>query len=149
MNTRRPLLLFPCSLFLLFALLFLAACSPSVELLALVTEAYITAVADKDADRLAAASCGAWEPQARHELEAFAGAETRAEGLSCSVLSLADGAAAVTCRGAIVAAHEDADRYFPLSGRVFRLEEEAGMWRVCGADAVRPGVWGAGRGVGG
>jgi len=141
MNTRTPLLFF-FSFVAFFILLFplSAAGSPSNELLALVVEAYVQAVADKDADRLTRASCGAWGPQARHELDVYNGAATHVEGLACSVTSLANGTASVTCRGAIVASDENGDRYYPLSGRVFRLEHEGGMWRVCGADAVRPGL---------
>ena len=120
------------SLLLLLSLIFfllpvLAASSPSTELLALVTEAYITAVVEKDAERLVQASVDAWKPDARLELDAFAGVETRVEGLACSVVGVAGGMASVTCRGAIVASDENGDRYYPLSGRVFRLEQEGGM----------------------
>lgn len=145
MHTRPALAFFTffALLFILFPLL--TAGSAPNEVYSLVTEAYIRAVADQDLGRLAQASCGSWEPNARHEAEVFAGVETRVEGLACSVERLADGTATVTCRGAIVASYETGDRYYPLAGRIFTLQREGGIWLVCGAGEVRPGTWGAGR----
>jgi hypothetical protein len=133
MNVKSPFRLSHLAL-LFLAIGFLAACVSSSDLPALVTTAYLRALAEKDLDRMVQASCGAWEPQARMELDAFAGVETRLEGLACTVASRIGTSASVTCSGAILAAYGAEDRSFPLDGRTFQLQQQGGLWLVCGSE---------------
>lgn len=119
---------------LLAATLTLAACLTTADAAARAAEAYLNALVEKDLNRMLQASCGSWETQARFELETFAGVETRVEGLACTISNQGDGSAGVACSGEIVAAYGAEDRTFPLDGRVFQMQQQGGLWLVCGAE---------------
>jgi len=124
------------SLFCLLGLIaiFLTACAAGTDLPARTVETYLQALADKDLNRMIAAGCGEFETQARFELDTFAGVETRAESLACTVSNQAGETAQVTCSGAIVAAYGAEDRSFPLDGRLFNVQRQGRAWLVCGAE---------------
>jgi len=95
-------------------------------------EAYLQALVEEDADRLANLSCAEWEEQATLELDSFMGVSARLEGLSCQQTGTEGDTAQVVCQGDIVATYNNEDRQIPLNSRTYEVVKEGGEWRVCG-----------------
>ena len=118
---------------LVLTALILAACqSGGGDDPAAAAESYLTALVEKDADRLSTLSCAAWEENAILELDSFQAVEVRLEGMDCQEASRDGNAAVVSCAGNIVATYNEEDQEFPLSTRDLSMQLEGGEWRVCG-----------------
>ena len=127
----------------LFALLLLAACAgpqganangaaPGAAGATLALSDYLTALVEKDEDRLVSLACPSWQADALLELDAFQAVETSLEGLACRPIGSQDGAQLARCQGKIVARYVSETQSFDLGERVYRLEKQPAGWQVCG-----------------
>ena len=111
----------------------LAACGTSnADAPTKAVEGYLTALVEKDADRLPTLVCGDWEADALIELDSFQAVTARLENLSCSQTGTDGETALVLCKGNIVATYNGEDQALDLSGRTFQVTKENGEWLVCG-----------------
>lgn len=119
--------------FMVVAALALAACGASdADAPAKAVENYLTALVEKDADRLPTLVCGDWEADALIELDSFQAVTARLENLSCSQTGTDGETVLVLCKGNIVATYNGEDQALDLSGRTFQVTQEDGEWLVCG-----------------
>jgi hypothetical protein len=119
--------------FITSATLLLAACaSGNTDAPAKAVEDYLTALVEKDADRLATLSCAAWEEDALIELDSFQAVTARLEGLACEQTGTDGDAALVLCNGKIIATYDNEDQELDLSVRTYQVVQEGGDWLVCG-----------------
>jgi hypothetical protein len=120
--------------FMTIATLLLAACGTSGNdsAPAKAVEDYLTALVEKDADRLSTLSCAAWEEDALIELDSFQAVTTRLEGLACEQTGTDGDTALVLCNGKIIASYNDEDQELDLSVRTYQVTQEGGDWVVCG-----------------
>jgi len=119
--------------FILAAALALAACGTSdAEAPAQAVENYLTALVEKDGNRLPTLVCGDWEADALIELDSFQAVTARLENLACSQTGTDGETALILCTGNIVATYNGEDQALDLSGRTFQVTQEAGEWLVCG-----------------
>ena len=95
-------------------------------------EDYLTALVEKDANRLTTLSCGEWEDDALLELDSFQAVTARLEGLACEQTGTDGDTALVLCNGNIVATYNGEDQQLDLSVRTYQVVEEGGEWLVCG-----------------
>jgi hypothetical protein len=120
-------------LFGLFTILALAGCASNNESAPVqAVEDYLTALVEKDANRLTTLSCGEWEDAALLELDSFQAVSTRLEGLACEQTGTDGDTALVLCNGSIVATYGDEDQELDLSARTYQVVQEGGEWLVCG-----------------
>ena len=112
----------------------LSACGPatSSDPAARAVEGYLTALVDKDSNRLAALSCTTWETNALMELDSFQAVQTRLDGLACETTGTDTGTTLVTCKGKIVATYNNEDQELDLSVRTYHVVQEGGEYLVCG-----------------
>ena len=126
----RRLLLILCTM---LAALSLSACASSNDNApAKAVENYLTALVDKDANRLTTLSCGEWEEDALLELDSFQAVTARLEGLACEQTGTDGDAALVLCNGKIVATYNEEDQELDLSVRTYQVVQEGGEWLICG-----------------
>lgn len=95
-------------------------------------ENYLNALVTKDADQLAALSCGAWEEDALLALDSFQAVTPRLEGLACEQTATDGDTALVLCNGSIIATYNEEDQELDLSVYTYEVVEEGGEWLVCG-----------------
>lgn len=119
------------ALILILVLFALAACSGGSGAVGAV-ETYVKALAAQDVDALTAASCAAWESDARVELDSFAAVTATVEGLSCSEAGLDGEATLVKCTGKLALDYNGELQELDLSKLTYRVVEEGGEWRMCG-----------------
>jgi len=112
----------------------LSACAPatSSDPAARAVEGYLTALVDKDSNRLATLSCATWETNALMELDSFQAVQTRLEGLACQTTGTDTGTTLVTCQGKIVATYNNEEQELDLSVRTYQVVQEGGEYLVCG-----------------
>lgn len=111
----------------------LAACGTSnADAPTKAVKGYLTALVEKDGDRLPTLVCGDWEADALIELDSFQAVTARLENLSCSQTGTDGETALVLCKGNIVATYNGEDQALDLSGRTFQVTQENGEWLVCG-----------------
>jgi ABC-type glycerol-3-phosphate transport system substrate-binding protein len=113
----------------------LAACggeSATGEGAAQAVESYLTALVNKDSDKLMSLSCADFEADATLELDAFQAVEAALKDASCVEAGTEGDATLVACTGAIVATYGGEDQALDLSGRVYKVVQEGGDWLVCG-----------------
>lgn len=111
----------------------LAACASNNENApAQAVESYLTALVEKDADRLTTLTCGEWEDEALLELDSFQAVTARLEGLACEQTGTDGETALVLCNGNIVATYNNEDQQLDLSVRTYQVVQEGGEWLVCG-----------------
>jgi hypothetical protein len=112
----------------------LSACGPAAsrDPAARAVEGYLTALVDKDSNRLAALSCATWETNALMELDSFQAVQTRLDGLVCQTTGIDTGTTLVTCKGKIVATYDNEDQELDLSVRTYHVVQEGGEYLVCG-----------------
>lgn len=119
--------------FVIVIALSLAACAASTDSGPVrAVEDYFSALAAKDADRLAALSCGDWESDALLALDSFQAVDTRLEGLACEQTGTDGNTALVLCNGSLVATYGDEDQQMDLSVFTYQVVQEGGEWLVCG-----------------
>lgn len=116
-----------------FTILALAACKSNAESAPVRTvEDYLTALVEKDANRLTTLSCGDWEDDALLAMDSFQAVATRLEGLACEQTGTDGDTALVLCKGNIVATYNNEDQQMDLSVRTYQVVQEDGEWLVCG-----------------
>ncbi len=120
------------SIAILASLLLTACSSSSADAPAQAVENYLTALVEKDADRLTTLVCGAWEEDALIELDSFQAVSARLEELSCSQTGTDGDTALVLCTGSIIATYDNEDQELDLSVRTYQVTQEGGDWLVCG-----------------
>jgi hypothetical protein len=120
-------------LLVVFTGLALAACASNNENApAQAVEDYLTALVEKDENRLTTLSCGDWEDEALLELDSFQAVTARLEGLACEQTGTDGDTALVQCEGNIVATYNNEDQQLDLSVRTYQVVQEGGEWLVCG-----------------
>ena len=121
-------------LFMTIAILSLAACGASNTNNApsKAVEDYLTALVEKDADRLPTLVCGEWEEDALIELDSFQAVTARLESLACEQTGTDGETALVLCSGKIIASYNNEDQELDLSVRTYQVTQEGGDWVVCG-----------------
>jgi hypothetical protein len=131
---EAPLRRFFLILFTIIATLSLAACGAANtnDAPAKAVEDYLTALVEKDADRLSTLVCGEWEDEALIELDSFQAVSTRLEGLACEQTGTDGDTALVLCNGKIIATYTNEDQEIDLSTRTYQVTQEGGDWLVCG-----------------
>jgi hypothetical protein len=131
---EAPLHRFFLILFITIATLSLAACSTSNNngTPAKAVENYLTALVEKDADRLSTLVCGEWEDDALIELDSFQAVTARLDGLACEQTGTDGETALVLCNGKIIASYNNEDQELDLSVRTYQVTQEGGNWLVCG-----------------
>jgi hypothetical protein len=110
----------------------LTACASGADAPAQAVENYLTALVNKDADRLSTLVCGAWEEDALIELDSFQAVTARLEDLSCSQTGTDGETALVLCTGDIIATYGNEEQKLDLSVRTYQVTQEGGDWLVCG-----------------
>ena len=119
--------------FMIIASLALAACGASdADAPAKAVENYLTALVEKDGDRLPTLVCGDWEADALIELDSFQAVTARLDNLACSQTGIDGETALILCTGNIIATYNGEDQALDLSGRTFQVTQENGEWLVCG-----------------
>jgi hypothetical protein len=126
---RKLFLIVP--VMVLLALL-LTACGSNANAPAKAVEGYLTALVEKDANRLSTLSCGEWEDDALLELDSFQAVSARLEGLDCEQTGTDGDTALVLCTGNIVATYNNEDQELDLSVRTYQVVQAGGEWLVCG-----------------
>jgi len=131
---EAPLRRFFLILFITIAALSLAACGTSNNnnAPAKAVEDYLTAIVEKDADRLSTLVCGEWEEDALIELDSFQAVTARLDGLACEQTGTDGETALVLCSGKIIASYNNEDQELDLSVRTYQVTQEGGEWVVCG-----------------
>lgn len=131
---EAPLRRFFLILFITMGTLSLAACGASNTsgAPAKAVEDYLTALVEKDADRLSTLVCGEWEEDALIELDSFQAVTTRLEGLACEQTGTDGETVLVLCSGKIIATYTNEDQEIDLSVRTYQVTQEGGDWLVCG-----------------
>jgi len=131
---EAPLRRFFLILFMTIAILALAACGASNtnDAPAKAVEDYLTALVEKDADRLSTLVCGEWEEDALIELDSFQAVTVRLDGLACEQTGTDGETALVLCSGKIIASYNNEDQELDLSVRTYQVTQEGGDWLVCG-----------------
>ena len=119
--------------FMALAALSLTACASSDSSAPVkAVEDYLTALVEKDADRLSTLVCGGWEEHALIELDSFQAVSTRLDGLACEQTGTDGDRALVLCNGKIIATYTNEDQEIDLSTRTYEVTQEGGDWVVCG-----------------
>jgi len=95
-------------------------------------ENYLTALVEKDADRLTTLSCGQWEQDALLELDSFQAVTARLEDVACEQTGTDGDTALVLCNGKIIATYDNEDQELDLSVRTYEVLQEGGDWLICG-----------------
>lgn len=119
----------------LFSLL-LSACgagnTSSTDPAARAVEQYLAALAEKNADRLSALSCAAWETDAMMELDSIQAVQTRLEGLQCKTTGQDGATRLVQCQGKLIATYGTEDQAIDLSLRTYQVVQQGSDYLVCG-----------------
>ena len=129
---EAPLHRFILILFITIVTLSLTACASSTDAPAKAVEAYLTALVEKDADRLSTLVCGEWEEDALIELDSFQAVTARLDGLACEQTGTDGETALELCSGKIIASYNNEDQELDLSVRTYQVTQEGGEWVVCG-----------------
>ena len=110
----------------------LTACASNTDAPAKAVENYLTALVEKDSDRLPTLVCGEWEEDALIELDSFQAVTAHLDNVSCSQTGTDGDTALVKCTGNIVASYNNEDQKLDLSVRTYQVTQESGDWLVCG-----------------
>jgi hypothetical protein len=119
-------------LFIIIASLPLAACTSNTDATAQAVESYLTALVEKDSDRLPTLVCGDWEEDALIELDSFQAVTARLEDVACKQTGIDGDTTLVNCTGNIIATYNGEDQALDLSVRTYQVTETGGEWLVCG-----------------
>ena len=122
-------------LMVVFTTMILTACSgtsKTSDAPAKAVESYLTALVNKDSDRVSTLVCGDWEDDALLELDSFQAVTTRLDGMACEQTGTDGDTALVHCKGKIVATYNNEDQDLDLSVRTYQVVQQGGDWLVCG-----------------
>lgn len=121
------------SLFLFAFLLSACVKSPSsADPAARAVEQYITALVEKNAERLSALSCADWEASALMELDSFQAVQTRVEELHCQAVSTEGTTSVVQCQGKLIATYGNEEQSLDLSLRAYQVIQQGSDYLICG-----------------
>lgn len=95
-------------------------------------ERYLKALVERDENALIAASCAAFEEQARTEFDSFAAVKLNLQDVACQESGKDGAATLVTCSGQIIANYGAEDLQIDVADRTYLTVEEGGEWRMCG-----------------
>ncbi len=109
----------------------LAACATQ-DAPAQAVKAYLQALVDKDASRMATLSCADWEEQATMEVDSFEAVSAELKDAKCQTIGEDGDAKLVTCTGSILATYNDEQQELSLDRHTYRVVSEGGEWRMCG-----------------
>lgn len=132
---KPPFRLIPSCLYLLlttFALLSVSGCSNNGTDADAAVEGYIQALAAKNSDLLANLSCGAWEADAKTELDSFGAVSVTLKDMNCEETEKDGDYTMVSCTGIIEADYNGEIMEINLADRTYQVIYEAGEWRMCG-----------------
>ena len=110
----------------------LTACGDSKSEAAKAVEGFYQALVERDENRYINYTCADYEADAFLEYDSFQGVAVELDGLSCDQTGEDGDMALVECAGKIVATYNNEKQDFPIEGRVHRVVNEGGDWRVCG-----------------
>ena len=110
----------------------LTACASRIAAPVGAVEDYLTALVEKDADRLPTLVCGDWEEYALIELDSFQAVTARLDNVSCELTGSDGDTALVDCTGNIILTYNTEDQKLDLSVRTYQVIQEGGEWLVCG-----------------
>ncbi|MFM8320407.1 MAG: hypothetical protein ACKOC5_05775 [Chloroflexota bacterium] len=129
MHKPARLLLFFLTLALLPALSGCRSADPAAAPQAI--EQYLNALVARDQNAMIAASCAAWEAQARQEFDSFAAVKLELKDLACQAGEQDGETMLVNCQGEIVANYGAENLSISLE-RTYQALNEGGEWRMCG-----------------
>lgn len=92
---------------------------------------YLTALAEKDKNRMINLSCKSWEEQASLEADALLSVGAELNNVSCSTVGSEKDFQLVKCTGSLDLTYNDEIRSIDLSLRTYHMALENGQWRVC------------------
>ena len=131
MNRNKRLNLWVAALSLAAGAVLMAACAPQ-DAPAAAVQRYLQAVVAKDADRAVTASCASWEDSARQEVDSFKAVTVTLKDVTCSTSGDDGDAKLVSCTGSMAVSYNAENREVSLQGKVYRVTQEGGDWRMCG-----------------
>jgi hypothetical protein len=111
----------------------LAACGAAAKNPAAVAvESYLKALVSKDAAKVSALSCKAWESQALLEMDGFQAVKAELDNVVCKDSGSAGGATLVACTGNISLTYNTEKQSLDVSRQTYKVIQEGGDARVCG-----------------
>ena len=119
----------------LFITILLASCARSTNP-AQVVEAYLQAIADRDADRLVTLSCKGWEASALLEYDALSQTQIGLRNVHCQ--STGNLGTTVACTGSLLLHYGSEEDEIPLDDRLYQMERNGEDWVVCGMTRIPP-----------
>jgi len=131
MNRTKRLNLWIAALSLAAGAALMAACAPQ-DAPASAVMRYLQAVVAKDADKAVTASCASWEDSARQEIDSFKAVNVTLKDVTCASTGDDGAAKLVTCTGSMEVSYNAENREVSLQGKVYRVTQEGGDWRMCG-----------------
>jgi hypothetical protein len=112
-------------------MLLLSSCGSAPAPAAQAVEDYLTALVNKDPDRLSALSCADWESTALLEFDSLQAVDTRLDGMTCAVSGTDGDITLVNCQGKILATYNNEDQEIDLSVRTYEVVQQGGEYLVC------------------
>lgn len=131
MNRSNRLNLWVAALGLAAGAMLMAACQPQ-DAPAKAVERYLQAVVAKDADKAVTSSCASWEDSARQEIDSFKAVTVTLKDVTCASTGDDGDAKLVSCSGSMAVSYNAENREVSLQGKVYRVTQEGGDWRMCG-----------------
>ena len=110
----------------------LAGCSGAKSGAVGAVQAYYQAILSQNAAQLKSVTCPDFQATAQTELDSFQGVKTELQGFSCKETGQQGAATLVKCDGKIVATYGSDKMDFPLADRVHQVQNQGGVWKVCG-----------------
>lgn len=95
------------------------------------TKAYLTALAEKDKNKVISLSCKAFEEQSALEVDALLSVGASLNDLQCASFGKEGEYQLVKCSGNMDLTYNDEIRAIDLSTRIYSMALEEGKWRVC------------------
>jgi phosphoserine phosphatase len=117
---------------LIFMSILVAACGGGAGKPEQAVEAYLNALVGRDENATVAASCAAWEEQARQEFNSFSAVKLEMQEVACTQSGTDGDTALVTCTGKIIANYGAEDLQIDVAERTYAVIQEGGAWRMCG-----------------
>ena len=124
--------IYPILVLLPLFILTLVSCSDGEDNAAIAIEAYITALSDRDANRISSLSCADWESSALVEIDSLTAVGSNVENLSCQPSRQEGEDLLITCTGILALDYGGEAQQIDLSSRVYIARLEGGEWRMCG-----------------
>ena len=117
---------------LVTAMIGLSACAASQSGPVQAVQGYLQAVVAKDSVKASSFSCAAWENSAQLEVDSFAAVTAKLDSLACKESGKSGSDTLVSCTGKIITTYNNENSEIDLAGRVYKVVQENGDWRMCG-----------------